>query len=115
MHYLSQEPLEAAVNDRAVETAIACINACQNIIRIAREIKDELIAVGHWFAIYSIFFAVFPLAYFVLENPSDERAPAILEDAKHGLELLIFLREYSLVARRCSVSLQVGELQHVPL
>jgi hypothetical protein len=69
--------------------------------------KDVLLTPGHWFALYATFFAVFSLVYFVLENPSDERAPAVFEDAKRGRELLASFHDRSPIAARCSV-LKVG-------
>lgn len=70
--------------------------------------KEALLTPGHWFALYATFFAVFSLVYFVLENPSDERAPVVFEEAKRGRELLVSFRERSPIAARCSTSLKVG-------
>lgn len=107
-HYLShKEPRNPSKDHTHAATAATCLSASKHIIHIAEEMKD-LLTGGHWFAIYASFFAVFSLVYFVLENPSDDRAPAAFKDAKQGRDLLASLCERSLIAERCSVSLKVG-------
>ena len=107
-HFSSHEEPGNALKDHAHADAVAaCLNASKHIVHIAEETKDFLTG-GHWFAIYASFFAVFSLVYFVLENPSDSRAPAAFRDANLGRDLLASLRERSLIAEKCSMSLKVG-------
>jgi len=108
-HHLSDADGSSHSQDQPqAAAAAACLSAAKHIVHIAKEMKDgNLLAPGHWFTLYATFFAVFSLVYFVLENPSDARAPAVFEDAKLGRELLVSFHDRSPIAERCSVSLKV--------
>lgn len=106
MHYFSCKELKDPSDFRAYTTAIAGLNASWSIIRIASELKDDLLNGGHWFVMYSIFFAVYSLLYYALESSFDDKTPAIFEAADQGRQILDSLRDYSLVAERCSVILK---------
>ncbi len=110
-HYLSDADGSSRSQDQPqAAAAAACLSAAKHIVHIAEEMKDgSLLAPGHWFTLYATFFAVFSLVHFVLENPSDARAPAVFEDAKLGRKLLASFHDRSPIAERCSVSLKVLE------
>jgi hypothetical protein len=107
MHYFSCKELKDLSDCRAYTAAIAGLNASWSIIRIASELKDDLLNGGHWFVMYSIFFAVYSLLYYTLESSFDDKTPAIFEAADQGRQILDSLRDYSLVAERCCVILEV--------
>ncbi|KAK5018540.1 Gypsy retrotransposon integrase-like protein 1 [Cryomyces antarcticus] len=106
-HSLSQEDTKLSSKGRTHAAAVAaCLSASKHILHIAEEMKGGLLSGGHCFAIYASFFAVFSLVYFVLENPLDDRAPEVFRDARQGRDLMASFRDRSLVAEKCSVSLE---------
>jgi hypothetical protein len=107
MHYFSCKEFKDPSDCRAYTAAIAGLNASWSIIRIAGELNDGLLNGGHWFVMYSMFFAVYSLLYYTLESSFDDKTPAIFEAAERGRQILDSLRDYSLVAERCSVILKV--------
>ena len=107
MHYFSCKELKDPSDFRAYTAAIAGLNASWSIVRIASEMKEDLLNGGHWFVMYSIFFAVYSLLFYTLESSFDDKTLAILEAADQGRQILDSLRDYSLVAERCSVILKV--------
>lgn len=116
MHYFPyEEPKNLSVDKAHAAAAVACLSAAKHVVHITQEMKDGLLTGGHWFALYATFFAVFSLVYFVLENPSDDRAPTAFEDAKQGRDLLASLRDRSPIAERCTVSLKVGWITQLVL
>lgn len=107
MHYFSRKDLQGHSDFRAYAAAFKGVDASYNIIRIAHEMKGDLLNGGHWFVMYSVFFAVYSLVYYMLETPTGDKSAAILEMAEHGRQILGSLRNHSLVAERCSVILEV--------
>ena len=115
MHYFSRNNLKGRSDCRAYGAALEGLDASQNIIRIAHEMKDDLLNGGHWFVMYSVFFAVYSLVYYTLENPTSDKNLAILETAEQGRQILASLRNHSLVAERCSVILKVQLIEWLKL
>jgi len=57
---------------------------------------------------YTTYFAILSLLYFVLENPESTTSKEILKDAVEGRETLASLATRSMAADRCSSSLAVS-------
>jgi hypothetical protein len=58
---------------------------------------------------YTTFFAVISLVYYVLENPRDPASEQILADANAGNDALKSFAQRSQAADRCSATLRVSK------
>ena len=63
---------------------------------------------AYWFVMYTTFFAIVSLVYFVLENPNSPTSKDILRDAMEGKDTLASLARRSIAADRCTMSLTVS-------
>lgn len=87
------------------------MSVSRNIIHIASEMKRR----GHlngsyWFYMYTTFFAVLSLVFFVIENPSSTTAKEILHDAHEGKDTLASLAKRSMAADKCTQTLAVRKM-----
>ena len=62
---------------------------------------------SYWFVMYTTYFSILSLVFFVFENPQSPTAKDIMGDATQGRDLLASLAKRSLAADRCSHSLKV--------
>ena len=69
--------------------------------------KRGLLVGAYWFTMYTTFFAILSLVYFVLNNPDKDGSQQILKDANDGKDALKGLAQRSQAADRCSIALQV--------
>ena len=93
---------------RSFACAAACVSVARNIVHITSEMKRRGLLIGaYWFVMYTTFFAIVSLVYFVLENPDSPTGKDILRDAMEGKDTLASLAKRSLAADRCSLSLSV--------
>jgi hypothetical protein len=100
------------VDKRSFACAAACISVARNIVHITSEMKRRGLLVGaYWFVMYTTFFAIVSLVYFVMENPNSPTGQEILKDAEEGRDTLASLAKRSMAADRCSMSLAVRTLQ----
>lgn len=77
-------------------------------MHITTEMKKRGLLVGaYWFTMYTTFFAILSLVYFVLNNPDKPGSPEILAEANDGKEALKGLARRSQAADRCSMALGV--------
>ncbi|KAF3928863.1 hypothetical protein ABW20_dc0104604 [Dactylellina cionopaga] len=108
IHYVAQ-PRDGRVRDeRPFSSAAACINTCREIVHLCQQMRDKDILSGaYWFLIYTTFFSVLSLLYFVLENITHPDAPAVLRDATLGKECIFSLKDSSMAGERCSSALNV--------
>ncbi|KAL5388762.1 hypothetical protein DPSP01_002868 [Paraphaeosphaeria sporulosa] len=108
LHYVSSsERSKASVDQRAFACASACISVSRNIIHISAEMKKRGLLVGaYWFSMYTTFFAIISILYFVLENPTSQTSRELFRDALEGKELLDYFAKRSLAADRCSETLK---------
>lgn len=112
LHYISR-PKSKGCDERPYASAAACVNVSRKIVHIADGMRKRGVLSGaYWFTIYTTFFSVIALLYFVLENPTDVTSPAILGDAEIGRDLLSSLKDKSLAAKRCSTALLVCSLKY---
>lgn len=111
LHYVSQSCQTKSVDKRSYECAATCVSVSRNIIHITTEMKKRGLLVGaYWFVMYTTFFSILGLIFFVLENPESPTSQAILRDANEGKEILASLAKRSMAADRCTVMLSVGAL-----
>ncbi|KAG0646975.1 Activator of stress 1 [Hyphodiscus hymeniophilus] len=115
LHYVSQKSCAGkTVDERSYACAAAGVSVSRNVVHICSEMKRRGLLIGaYWFTMYTTFFAVLSLVYFVLENPDKAGSQEILADASAGKEALAGLAKRSQAADRCSVALR-GLFEQLP-
>ena len=110
LHYVSQTNRDkSSVDQRAFACASACVSVSRNIIHIMAEMKRKDLLIGaYWFSMYTTFFAIMTLLYFVLEHPDSPTSHELFKDAMEGKQLLDDFAKRSLAADRCSATLKVS-------
>ncbi|KAJ5620096.1 hypothetical protein N7510_004080 [Penicillium lagena] len=109
LHYATRESQIRGVDKRSYACAAACVSVSRNIVYITASMqKRGLLNGSFWFTIYSTYFAILSLIFFVAENPgSPATKDGILKDAMEGRNTLDRLAKKSMAADRCSQSLTV--------
>jgi len=108
LHYISQKVQAKSIDKRYYACAAACVSVSRNIIHVASEMKRRgLLNGSYWFYMYTTFFAILSLVFFVIENPSSTTAKEILRDANEGRDTLASLAKRSMAADRCTQTLAV--------
>jgi hypothetical protein len=112
LHYVSQKSCASkTIDERSYACAAAGVSVSRNIVHITTEMKRRGLLVGaYWFTMYTTFFAILSLVFFVLENPDKPGSQEILADANDGKDALNGLARRSQAADRCSISLRVSSL-----
>ncbi|KAK4661590.1 Gypsy retrotransposon integrase-like protein 1 [Podospora pseudopauciseta] len=107
LHYISpRQTAGKKIDDRYYNCAAAGVSVSRNIVHIGIEIRKQAVLIGpYWFILYSQFFAILSLIYYVLENPDKAGAAEILADAKAGREVIASLAQRSLAADRITNAL----------
>jgi hypothetical protein len=106
LHYVSSTYKDNTTDQRAFACASACVSVSRNIIHITSEMRRRgLLAGAYWFSMYTTFFAIVSILYFVLENPNSPTSLELLRDAAEGKEVLAFFAKRSMAADRCSSAL----------
>lgn len=109
LHYVSQSYKDKQIDPRAFACASACVSVSRNIIHISTEMRRRgLLAGAYWFSMYTTFFAIVSILYFILENPTSPTSFELLRDAVEGKEVLAFFAKRSMAADRCSSALKVS-------
>jgi hypothetical protein len=111
IHYLSIscEKKSKNVDKRSYACAAACISVARNIVHITSEMKRRGLLIGsYWFVMYTTYFAILSLIFFVLANPDSPTRKEILKDAMEGRDTLAALAKRSLAADRVTHSLAVS-------
>ena len=109
LHYVSQSYQSKKVDKRSYACAAACVSVSRNIIHITGEMKNRGLLIGaYWFTMYTTFFAILSLLFFILENPGSPTSQEILRDANEGKDTLASLAKRSMAADRCSKMLAVS-------
>lgn len=109
IHYVSSSCQSKNVDKRSFACAAACISVARNIVHITSEMKRRGLLVGsYWFVMYTTYFAILSLVFFVIENPNSPTGQDILKDAVEGRDTLASLAKRSMAADRCTASLAVG-------
>lgn len=108
LHYVSQACQTGKTDKRSFACAAACVSVARNIVHITTEMRRRRLLVGsYWFVMYTTYFAILSLVYFVLENPESATSKDILRDAMEGKDTLASLAKRSMAADRCTSSLSV--------
>ena len=108
LHYVAKSYHSKSVDKRSYACAAACVSVSRNIIHITSEMKRRGLLIGaYWFTMYTTFFAILALVFFILENPDSATSQDILRDALEGREVLASLAKRSMAADRCTVTLTV--------
>lgn len=109
LHYVSDKYRSKDLDQRAYACAIACVSVARNIVQIAGEMKKKHLLVGaYWSTMYSTFFAIMALTFFILQNPDEQTSQQVFKDAQDGKDTLAKLAKRSLAADRCSATLSVS-------
>jgi hypothetical protein len=109
LHYVSQINKEETLDQRAYACASACVSVSRNIIHISTDMRKKGVLAGvYWFSMYTTFFAVVSILYFVCENPTSPTSFELLRDAVEGKEVLAYFSNRSVAAERCSTALNVS-------
>lgn len=114
LHYASPQ-LSAGkqVDERCYACAAAAITVSRNIVNLGIEIQKQASLIGpYWFALYTQFFAILSLVFYVLENPDKPGATEVLTSARTGSEVIASLAQRSLAAQRITDALSVCLRQH---
>lgn len=114
LHYVAQACRTGRTDKRKFGCAAACVTVAQNIVHITTDMKKRGLLMGaYWFVMYTTYFAILSLLYYVLENPESETSKNILKDAMEGRDTLAKLATRSMAADRCTSSLAVRPPFHV--
>ncbi|KAL6713434.1 Gypsy retrotransposon integrase-like protein 1 [Lecanora helva] len=106
LHYISQSVQKRSTDKRSYACAAACVSVSRNIIHLTGQMKRRGLLVGsYWFYMYTTFFAIIALVFYVLENPQSPKVEDVLQDAHEGKDTLRALAAKSLAADRCSTIL----------
>jgi hypothetical protein len=109
LHYISKPRTGRPVDDRSYACAAACINISRNIVHITEDMKKRgLLQGAYWFTMYTTFFAILSLCFFVLENTGDEGALEMYKEALAGRDTLASLAGKSMAADKCTKNLKVS-------
>ncbi|KAL1857976.1 Gypsy retrotransposon integrase-like protein 1 [Paecilomyces lecythidis] len=107
LHYVSSGIQSTGIDKRSYACAAACVSVSRNVIHItAGMYKRGFLNGSFWFTMYTTYFAILSLIFFVLENPDSPTAKdGVLKDALEGKNTLAGLAKKSMAADRCSQSL----------
>ena len=111
LHYVSNKSgRNKTIDERSYACAAACVSVSRNVVHICTEMKKRGLLIGaYWFTMYTTFFSILSLVFFVLENPDKPGSQEILADANDGKDTLNGLAQRSQAADRCSVVLRVSQ------
>lgn len=116
LHYVSQSYQAKNIDNRSYACAAACVSVSRNIVHLTGQMKRKGLLVGsYWFYMYTTFFAIISLVFYILENPQGPKLEDILKDAYEGKDTLAALAAKSLAADRCSRTLTVSRVWGQPL
>ncbi|KAJ4424305.1 Gypsy retrotransposon integrase-like protein 1 [Gnomoniopsis sp. IMI 355080] len=107
LHYISPRlATNKTVDERYYACAAAGISVSRNILHISSEIKNQALVVGpFWSMLYTEFFAILTLIFYVLENPDKPGSAEIFADANAGREMIKKMAARSFAADRISKSM----------
>ena len=109
LHYISCDVQNKNVDKRSYACAAACVSVARNIVHLSADMKKKGLLVGsYWFYMYTTFFAVISLVFYVLENDNSPSLLEVLRDAHEGRDTLAGLAKRSLAARKCTSALSVN-------
>jgi hypothetical protein len=115
LHYVSNSFQTQGIDKRSYACAAACVSVSRNVVHITTGMYQKgLLNGSYWFVMYTTYFAILSLVFFVLENPDLSTAKdGILKDALEGKTTLGGLAKKSMAADRCAQSL-TGLFKQLP-
>ncbi|KAK2731840.1 hypothetical protein FQN55_004427 [Onygenales sp. PD_40] len=115
LHYVTGNAQERRIDKRSFACAAACVSVARNVVHITAGMKEKKLLNGsYWFTMYTTYFAVLSLVFFILENPESATVKdGILKDALEGKNALAGLAKNSMAADRCAQSLN-SIFKHLP-
>uniref|UniRef100_A0A060SZM7 ARAD1C01848p n=1 Tax=Blastobotrys adeninivorans TaxID=409370 RepID=A0A060SZM7_BLAAD len=102
IHYCSPN-LRGEGNNRARLLGFKCINVARRAIHLADDlVSKKLLNGAYWFSVYTIFFSVACLVYYIHENSFADpgRCAELSKDAELGRNTLAVLKDSSMTASR---------------
>ncbi|KAL1875752.1 hypothetical protein VTK73DRAFT_9813 [Phialemonium thermophilum] len=107
LHYASPRlSTGKEIDDRYYACAAAAISVSRNIVHIGTETTKQAVLFGpYWFILYTQFFAILSLVFYVLENPDKPGSGEVLADAKAGRDVIASLAKRSMAADRVTNTL----------
>ena len=110
LHYVSPRlAVGKKIDGRYYDCAAAGISVSRNIVHIGIEIQKQAALIGpYWFILYTEFFAILSLVFYVLENPDKPGSAEILADAHAGKDVIASMAQRSLAADRITNSLNAS-------
>jgi len=117
LHYASPRLTAGKeIEERFFACAATCINVARNIVHICTELHRQSVLTGpYWFIIYTEFFAILALVFYVVENPDKSGVSEILADASAGRGHLASMARKSMAAHRVTMALNVSPHLWEPL
>lgn len=106
LHYASSDLRSENIDTRSYACAAACVDISRKIVHVTGDMKRRGLLIS-WFYMYTTFFAIMTLVFFVLENPSSPTSADILRDAYEGKDTLASFAKRSMAADRCTITLTV--------
>ncbi|EGE79876.1 C6 transcription factor [Blastomyces gilchristii SLH14081] len=115
LHYVTGNAQDRKIDKRSFACAAACVSVARNVVHITAGMKEKKLLNGsYWFTMYTTYFAVLSLLFFILENPESATVKdGILKDALEGKNALAGLAKNSMAADRCAQSLN-SIFKHLP-
>ncbi|KFA65461.1 hypothetical protein S40285_00491 [Stachybotrys chlorohalonatus IBT 40285] len=109
LHYVSPRLSQGSkVDELSYACAAAAISVSRNIVHIGLEIRKQRVLSGpYWFMLYTEFFAVLSLVFYVIENPEKPGSAEVLADAWAGRQMIADLADKTQSADRVTKSLEV--------
>jgi len=110
LHYVSPRlTMGKKIDDRYYNCAAAGISVSRNIVHIGIEIQKQSVLIGpYWFILYTEFFAILSLVFYVLENPDKSGSTEILADAHAGRDVVTTWAQRSMAADRITNALKAS-------
>lgn len=99
IHYIGKSGGNEWMNDKAMN----CINVARVVVKLSDDmIKRGILSGAYWFSVYTIFFSIACLIYYVHFSPNSNSVEylAIKKDAERGKKILDTLKDSSMAARR---------------
>lgn len=106
VHHISK-PKSKGGDERCYSIAASCVNVARKIVHTIDEMrKSGYLNEAYWFPIYTAFFSIIILIYYVNSNdPPNATSLAILRDAMIGKDCMWTIKDKSIAARRCTAVL----------
>jgi hypothetical protein len=107
VHYISYQK-QKGCDKHSYGIATACVDVARKIIHTTEQMqKHGLLNGAYWFTIYTTFFSIITLVYYVMAGPPDHNTLEIQKTAEVGLECLNSIKDRSMAAKRCVIALEV--------